>query len=81
MVALDPFRPKAASAQDRDAGLCTMTQYPTQAARMVSGDVPPSQLHHEFQNLKKLPALTNGNIISEFAIVSTIEHLPMFSSL
>ncbi|KAJ4965475.1 hypothetical protein NE237_017324 [Protea cynaroides] len=46
ILGLDQFRPKEVTAQDREGGLCTMTQYPTQAARMISGGVSlelPSQ--------------------------------------
>ncbi|XP_058097430.1 uncharacterized protein LOC131242662 isoform X2 [Magnolia sinica] len=59
VVALDPFRPKPVTAQDREAGLCTMSQYPTQAAHMVSGDAP-SLLLSETQGLMKIPTQTNG---------------------
>ncbi|PIA47580.1 hypothetical protein AQUCO_01400310v1 [Aquilegia coerulea] len=46
IVPIDSFRPKDATSQDREAGLCTTSQHPTQAARMTSGDIPsqfPSQ--------------------------------------
>lgn len=46
VVALDSFRPKEVTVQDQEAGLCTTSQFPTQAVRMVSGDSPscfPSQ--------------------------------------
>ncbi|XP_042476122.1 DNA topoisomerase 2-binding protein 1-A-like isoform X2 [Macadamia integrifolia] len=46
IVALDQFLPKEATAQDREGGLCTMSQYPTQAACMISRGVSfqlPSQ--------------------------------------
>ncbi|XP_073012822.1 uncharacterized protein [Typha latifolia] len=36
MVAVDQFQPKPVTAQDREAGLCTVTQYPTQTSHMVS---------------------------------------------
>ncbi|OVA14610.1 BRCT domain [Macleaya cordata] len=52
-----PFQPKEVTAQDREAGLCTMTQYTTQAARMVSGDVLPSQS----QVATKIPTQSFGN--------------------
>ncbi|XP_030934131.1 DNA topoisomerase 2-binding protein 1-A [Quercus lobata] len=46
VVALDSFRPKEVTVQDQEAGLCTTSQFPTQAVRMVSGGSPscfPSQ--------------------------------------
>ncbi|KAF5208153.1 Dna topoisomerase 2-binding protein [Thalictrum thalictroides] len=46
IVPMDSYRPKDATSQDREAGLCTSSQCPTQAARMTSGDIPsqfPSQ--------------------------------------
>lgn len=46
VVAVDSFRPKEVTIQDQEAGLCTTSQFPTQAVRMVSGDGPscfPSQ--------------------------------------
>ncbi|KAL5982742.1 hypothetical protein ACLOJK_016818 [Asimina triloba] len=59
VIALDPFRPKSVTAQDREVGLCTMSQYPTQAAHMISGDVP-SQLTSEIEVLSKVPTNTYG---------------------
>ncbi|KAM0940546.1 putative BRCT domain-containing protein [Dioscorea sansibarensis] len=55
MVSLEPFWPKAATAQDREAGLCTVSQYPTQAAHMVIENVSSrltsdSQVPIECQN-------------------------------
>ncbi|KAF3974026.1 hypothetical protein CMV_002603 [Castanea mollissima] len=46
VVALGSFCPKEVTVQDQEAGLCTTSQFPTQAVRMVSGDSPscfPSQ--------------------------------------
>ena len=46
VVPLDQFSPKEITAQDQEAGLYTMSQFPTQAVRMISGDNPsqfPSQ--------------------------------------
>ncbi|KAJ6813124.1 DNA topoisomerase 2-binding protein 1 [Iris pallida] len=48
MVLPDSFQPRPVIAQDREAGLCIVSQYPTQAARMFSGCVPsqlPTQSH------------------------------------
>ncbi|XP_008781616.2 DNA topoisomerase 2-binding protein 1-A isoform X2 [Phoenix dactylifera] len=74
MVALDPFRPKPATAQDREAGLCTVSQYPTQAACMVSGGVP-SRLLGESQgpmdNSKKNSGIMNDSLCEEPEHLST----------
>ncbi|GAB4844132.1 hypothetical protein Ancab_037439 [Ancistrocladus abbreviatus] len=52
VVPLDPFYPKEVSAEDQEAGLCTVTQYPTQAVCLVSGD-NSLQLSSQFQDLRK----------------------------
>lgn len=54
VVALDPFCPKEVTAQDREAGLCTMSQFPTQAMRMISGD-GSSQFPSQQQDLRNIP--------------------------
>ncbi|XAR49591.1 hypothetical protein NMG60_11032843 [Bertholletia excelsa] len=38
IVATSTFCPKEATSQDREAGVCTLSQYPTQATRMILGD-------------------------------------------
>ncbi|KAL8144099.1 hypothetical protein V2J09_017131 [Rumex salicifolius] len=38
VVALDSFRPKEPSDRDLRAGLCTLSQYPSQAVQVLSGD-------------------------------------------
>ncbi|MCD7450160.1 hypothetical protein HAX54_003941 [Datura stramonium] len=38
VVSADPFYPKEVTSEDREAGVCTMSQFPTQAFRMISGD-------------------------------------------
>ncbi|XP_031281662.1 DNA topoisomerase 2-binding protein 1-A isoform X3 [Pistacia vera] len=38
VVSLDPFYPREVTAHDREAGLCTVSQFPTQAVRMFSTD-------------------------------------------
>ncbi|KAL5719563.1 hypothetical protein ACHQM5_012319 [Ranunculus cassubicifolius] len=60
IVPLDPFRPKSVTAQDQDAGLCTISQYPTQAARMMSEDAP-SQFQSQTQGLKKVSVARKTN--------------------
>ncbi|XVE60277.1 hypothetical protein DITRI_Ditri05aG0115900 [Diplodiscus trichospermus] len=51
VVSLDPFCPKEVTAQDREAGLCTVTQFPTQAVQMMSVDIP-SQFTSQSQDLR-----------------------------
>ncbi|ONK57609.1 uncharacterized protein A4U43_C09F2240 [Asparagus officinalis] len=46
MVPPDAFRPRPVTVEDKEAGLCTVSQYPTQAANMVSG---PQQLLSQSQ--------------------------------
>ncbi|KAL5204766.1 hypothetical protein ABZP36_009637 [Zizania latifolia] len=36
IVPFDQFQPKPPTSQDRDAGLCTVSQYPTQASKTIS---------------------------------------------
>ncbi|KAI4337857.1 hypothetical protein L6164_016226 [Bauhinia variegata] len=50
IVAVDPFLPKEVTAQDQEAGLCTVSQFPTQAVRMISAD-SSSQFPSQSQNL------------------------------
>ncbi|XP_071723367.1 uncharacterized protein [Rutidosis leptorrhynchoides] len=38
VVSVDSFRPKEITARDLDAGSCTVSQFPIQAARMISED-------------------------------------------
>ncbi|KAJ7965505.1 DNA topoisomerase 2-binding protein 1 [Quillaja saponaria] len=54
IVALDPFLPKEVTAQDQEAGFCTVSQFPTQAVRMIGAD-SPSQFHSQSENLKNTP--------------------------
>lgn len=51
IVSLDNFHPEEVP-QDPDAGLCTVTQYPTQAAKLISID-DSSQFSSQSQDLKK----------------------------
>ncbi|XP_035541604.1 DNA topoisomerase 2-binding protein 1-A [Juglans regia] len=50
VVALDPFCPKEVTIQDREAGLCTLSQFPTQAVPVISRD-GASQFSSQSQNL------------------------------
>lgn len=49
IVSLDPFTPKGVTSQDHEAGLCTLSQYPTQAAKMVA-----SQFTYQSKGLRNL---------------------------
>ncbi|KAK9162399.1 hypothetical protein Syun_003301 [Stephania yunnanensis] len=60
IVSTDPFRPKDATAHDREAGLCKTSQNPMHSSQMVCGDVA-SQLLIQSQVTKKL----NGTIIED----------------
>ncbi|XP_020107037.1 DNA topoisomerase 2-binding protein 1-A isoform X2 [Ananas comosus] len=74
IVGLDHFRPKAVTVQDREAGLCTMTQYPTQAAQMVSGyciSELPSQPKVPTDSLKQNPGNPNDSLRKEPRYPST----------
>ncbi|PON91554.1 BRCT domain containing protein [Trema orientale] len=51
LVPLDRFAPKEITAQDQEGGLCTMSQFPTQAARMMSGD-NPSQFSSQSEDVR-----------------------------
>ncbi|XP_014502700.1 DNA topoisomerase 2-binding protein 1-A isoform X4 [Vigna radiata var. radiata] len=57
VVAVDQFLPKEVTAQDREAGLCTVSQFPTQAAQMISD--MPSQLSSQSQILR---GITDKNV-------------------
>ena len=37
-LSADPFYPKEVTSEDREAGACTVSQFPTQAFGMISGD-------------------------------------------
>ncbi|KAA8546448.1 hypothetical protein F0562_002813 [Nyssa sinensis] len=59
VVALGPFCPKEVTSQDREAGFCTMSQYPTQAVQMISGDTA-SQFPSQSQDLKNIKTQVIG---------------------
>uniref|UniRef100_A0A804JKA6 BRCT domain-containing protein n=1 Tax=Musa acuminata subsp. malaccensis TaxID=214687 RepID=A0A804JKA6_MUSAM len=65
MVAVDPFRPKPVTTEDGEAGICTVSQYPTQAACMIYGCVP-SQLPSEFQELNVNTTRKTGHCQEEY---------------
>ncbi|XP_027159017.1 DNA topoisomerase 2-binding protein 1 [Coffea eugenioides] len=53
VVSPGPFYPKEATSQDRETGVCTMTQYPTQGIGIISGD-DASQLPRHSQESKSV---------------------------
>ncbi|KAM3358278.1 DNA topoisomerase 2-binding protein 1 isoform X1 [Capsicum galapagoense] len=54
VVSADPFYPKEVTSEDREAGACTVSQFPTQAFRMISGDTAsqPQTLAQELINVR-----------------------------
>ncbi|GMN45524.1 hypothetical protein TIFTF001_014708 [Ficus carica] len=52
LVPLDLFSPKEVTAQDQEAGLCTMSQFSSQAVRTRSGN-DPCQFTSQSDNIKK----------------------------
>lgn len=59
LVPLDLFSPKEVTAQDQEAGLCTMSQFPSQAVRTISGD-NPSQFPSHSRNIRTSPSRVIG---------------------
>ncbi|KAK7385140.1 hypothetical protein VNO78_30851 [Psophocarpus tetragonolobus] len=57
VVAIDQFLPKEVTAQDREAGVCTVSQFPTQAVQMISD--MPSQFSSQSHTLR---SMTNKNV-------------------
>ncbi|XP_006345369.1 DNA topoisomerase 2-binding protein 1 [Solanum tuberosum] len=51
IVSADPFYPKEVTSEDREAGACTVSQFPTQAFGMISGDTA-SQPLQELVNVR-----------------------------
>ncbi|GLT55836.1 hypothetical protein SLA2020_289240 [Shorea laevis] len=66
VVSPDSFFPKEVTAQDQEAGLCTVSQFPTQAFPMISSDNPLEFTSHS-QDHRNAPTQTvngkNGSII------------------
>ncbi|KDP32858.1 hypothetical protein JCGZ_12150 [Jatropha curcas] len=63
VVAVDQFRPKVVTSQDQVAGLCIVSQFPTQPAQMISG---VSQYTSQSQDLKSEPTQIGGTSITSF---------------
>ncbi|CAL0315479.1 unnamed protein product [Lupinus luteus] len=53
VVSVDQFLPKEVTDQDQEAGACITSQFPTQAARMISD--MPSQFPSQSQDLRNIP--------------------------
>ncbi|KAE9595895.1 putative BRCT domain-containing protein [Lupinus albus] len=53
VVSVDQFLPKEVTDQDQEAGACTTSQFPTQAARMISD--MPSQFPSQSQDSRNIP--------------------------
>uniref|UniRef100_A0ACD6A4A3 Uncharacterized protein n=1 Tax=Avena sativa TaxID=4498 RepID=A0ACD6A4A3_AVESA len=64
IIPLDQFRPKPPTSQDRDAGLCTVSQFPTQAANTISKIDCPESLT-EFRVPRSSSKHSSGSSISE----------------
>uniref|UniRef100_A0A0E0R570 BRCT domain-containing protein n=1 Tax=Oryza rufipogon TaxID=4529 RepID=A0A0E0R570_ORYRU len=60
IVPFDQFQPKPPTSQDRDAGLCTVSQYPTQAAKTISR-FDCSESHTESQLPRSSSKYNSGN--------------------
>lgn len=65
VVYVDSFCPKEITAHDRQAGLCIMSQYPTQAAQMISAD-KGSQLPTQSHDLGDIPTQSICNRSDRF---------------
>lgn len=65
VVAVDQFRPKEITSQDQEAGLCTVSQFPTQDVQMISGE-NASQFFTLPQDLRNSSAHTGGSLINSF---------------
>ncbi|XP_019167494.1 PREDICTED: DNA topoisomerase 2-binding protein 1 isoform X1 [Ipomoea nil] len=53
IVAPDPFYPKEVTTEDREAGICTTSQFPTQAVQMISED-NVSQLQNQSKEINSV---------------------------
>jgi hypothetical protein len=60
IIPYDQFQPKPPTSQDRDAGLCTVSQFPTQAANTTSKIDCPESLS-EFQVPRSSSKHSSGN--------------------
>ncbi|XP_024162832.1 DNA topoisomerase 2-binding protein 1 isoform X1 [Rosa chinensis] len=73
VIALDQFYPKEVTAEDREAGLCTTSQYPTQDFRMISVGNPsqcPSQSQDRSFSPPQAIGRRNDNIREEAKALS-----------
>ncbi|XP_062116606.1 uncharacterized protein LOC133830610 [Humulus lupulus] len=65
IVPFERYSPKEITAQDQEAGLCTVSQFPTQAVRMISGDIP-SQFPSQSEEIKTSLTGIIGSINESF---------------
>ncbi|KAK1646712.1 hypothetical protein QYE76_064517 [Lolium multiflorum] len=64
IIPYDQFQPKPPTSQDRDAGLCTVSQFPTQAANTTSKIDCPESLS-EFQVPRSSSKHSSGSSVSD----------------
>lgn len=62
---MDSFCPREVNAQDQEAGLCTTSQFPTQAVRMTSSDIP-SQFPSQLEDMRNSPTEIFGGTNDSF---------------
>ncbi|KAM0908938.1 hypothetical protein ACQ4PT_015124 [Festuca glaucescens] len=70
LIPFDQFQPKPPTSQDKDAGLCTVSQFPTQAANTTSKIDSPESLG-EFQVPRSSSKHSSGSSISKEKIASS----------
>lgn len=71
IIPFDQFQPKPPTSQERDAGLCTISQFPTQAANTTSKFDCPEPLS-EFQVPRSSSKHSSGSSMSEEKIASSV---------
>ncbi|XP_022134020.1 DNA topoisomerase 2-binding protein 1 [Momordica charantia] len=75
IVSLDLYRPKEVTAQDTEAGLCTVSQFPTQAVQMIARESQSQfPIHSAIQNDQS--AGTIGSSMGEVKQLSYINKKP-----
>ncbi|XP_022896632.1 DNA topoisomerase 2-binding protein 1 isoform X2 [Olea europaea var. sylvestris] len=60
----NPFYPKEPSSQDQEAGLCNVSQYPSQSFRMISED-DASQFPSESRDIKNMKTVTSTRFVAK----------------
>lgn len=77
IVSLDLYRPKEVTAQDREAGLYTVSQFPTQAVQTIASE-SQSQFPIHSAILRDQSARTNGSSMGEVEQLSLSNKKPKF---